>query len=177
MSKFCMNKLQVILDNISDKDTHGQDELAEEEFDKLSAPGPVLNVGMWCFLPLETSEKILMYLADVDMCGYLSIIAKTNCFKPTERIYEFLCERIYISQTAKKTLRIETWGSWKDMIIHRPRIRTNGFYCLRTLYSRAPCNDAFWEEKKTQSVEVIFISYLNFCHRIGLTILVIDFVL
>ena len=36
----------------------------------------------------------------------------------------------------------------------RPRIRTNGFYCLRTLYSRAPSNDSFWEEKITQSVEV-----------------------
>jgi F-box only protein C-terminal region len=48
------------------------------------------------------------------------------------------------------------------ILVFRPRIRTNGFYCLRTLYSRAPSNDSFWEEKITQSVEVKFYRHMRF---------------
>ena len=43
-----------------------------------------------------------------------------------------------------------------------PTASTDWFYCLRTLYSRAPCHDNFWEEKKVQSVECKFYRYLRF---------------
>jgi hypothetical protein len=33
---------------------------------------------------------------------------------------------------------------------------------MRTLYSRAPNNDAFWETKRTQSVEVTYYRYMRF---------------
>ena len=102
-------------------------------------------------------------LLDPDMSGYLHCIAKTNPFRPSELIYQTLCENIYGSQCRKKQLLISNWGgSWRNMLILRPRVRTNGFYCLRTLFSRAPCHDNFWEEKKVQSVECKFYRYMRF---------------
>lgn len=88
------------------------------------------------------------------MCGVVTRLSKQKIFRPTEAVYRFFCERIYLAQTAKGQLRIENWRSWKRMLVMRPRLRVNGFYCLKTLYTRAPCNDRFWEEKKTQSIEV-----------------------
>ena len=52
--------------------------------------------------------------------------------------------------------------SWKHMLLERPRLRTNGFYTLSTLYSRAPSQDYFWEEKRTKSVEVHFYRHMRF---------------
>lgn len=122
-----------------------------------STPGDSERVGgSWHNLPHELVDKILMYLADVDMCGYI-LIASKSTFQPSEVIFKFLCELIYLKQTRKKQLNVSNWGnSWKSMIIHRPRLRLNGYYSLRTMYTKAYCNDAFWEEKKLESVEVTF---------------------
>jgi hypothetical protein len=109
--------------------------------------------GKWHTLPNELVDKILMFLGDVDMMGYLNIASKTT-FKPSEKVYEYLCRITYPMQTAKKTLQVENWLTWRNMIIHRPRLRTNGFYTLRTMYSKGYCNDNFWEEKQYKSVEV-----------------------
>ena len=49
------------------------------------------SVGSWHHLPTELVDKILFYLADVDMCGYLQIASKST-FKPSEVIYKYLCE-------------------------------------------------------------------------------------
>jgi hypothetical protein len=121
------------------------------------------ELSIWqLLLPQDLSLRIILFLGDVDMCGYLMQIAKTNCFKPTELIFKALCERIYTSQSKKKLMIVENWKTWRNMLVFRPRIRTNGFYSLRTLYSRAPSNDSFWEEKITQSVEVKFCRHMRF---------------
>ena len=119
-----------------------------------SSSSDLLPSGRWHLLPLDITDKILHFIGDVDMFGYLYQLSKTPVFKPSEDCFRRLCEIIYLGQTSKGKLRIENWKSWKSMIIYRPRLRINGFYCLRTLYSRAPNNDNFWEPKRTQSVEV-----------------------
>jgi hypothetical protein len=113
-------------------------------------------------LPPEITIKILQILLDPDMCGYLCCVAKTNPFKPPEAVYRSLCEKIYTNQTRRKQLVVENWVSWRNMLVFRPRLRTNGYYCLRTLFTRAPCHDNFWEEKKVQSVECKFYRYMRF---------------
>lgn len=121
------------------------------------------ELSIWqTHLPSEITVKILQLLLDPDMCGYLSCVAKTNPFKPNEAVYKAMCEKIYTNQTRKKQLVVENWVSWRNMLIFRPRLRTNGFYCLRTLFTRAPCHDNFWEEKKVQSVECKFYRYMRF---------------
>lgn len=110
--------------------------------------------GPWHQLVPELVDKILIYMGDVDMCGYLGMASKT-VFKPSEAVYRALCEMIYLKQTAKKQLLLSNWVTFKNMIINRPRLRLNGFYTLKTLYSRAPSNDNFWEPKQYASVEVM----------------------
>ena len=114
--------------------------------------------GKWHTLPLELVDRILIVLSDIDTCGYL-LMASRSTFTPSEKVFEHLCYVTYPRQTARRQLQVERWRSWRRMLIHRPRLRTNGFYTLRTMYSKAPCNDAFWEEKKVQSIEVRFLRF------------------
>ena len=65
-------------------------------------------------------------------------------------------------KAALPRLTLNKFPSWRHMAILRPRLRLNGFYSIRTVYSRAPCNDNFWEPKKTKSVEVEFYRHMRF---------------
>lgn len=112
--------------------------------------------GPWPLLPQVLVDYILFFLGDIDMCGYISIASRST-FVLSEDVYRFLCEITYPRQTSKKICRVQHWKSWKNMIIHRPRLRLNGFYSLRTMYSKCYSNDAFWEEKKFESIEVFLM--------------------
>ncbi len=109
--------------------------------------------GPWIRLANELVDKILIYVGDADMCGYLRIASKT-VFQPSETVYKFLCEISYLRQVAKKQLLLSNWNTYYIMLVNRPRLRLNGFYSLKTLFSRAPNNDNFWEPKRYASVEV-----------------------
>ena len=109
--------------------------------------------GPWILLPQVLVDYILMFLGDIDMIGYLAIASKST-FVPSEKVFQFLCELTYPRQTGRQVCRVERWKTWKNMIINRPRLRLNGFYSLRTMFTKSYCNDAFWEEKKLESIEV-----------------------
>eukprot|EP01039_Chlorochromonas_danica_P001638 gene1637-1788_t len=120
--------------------------------------------GPWIRLPNELTEKILFFLGDIDMCGYLFMTSKV-VFQPQERVFQFLCELCYPCQlmTRQHPLRLTgRWKSWQEMLINRPRLRTNGFYTLRTIYSKLPCNDAFWEERQRECIEVRYYRHFRF---------------
>jgi len=117
--------------------------------------------GKWHRLPYEMVDYILMFLGDVDMMGYL-LIASSHTFQPSEKVYEYLCSIIYLQQTSRKLLQVSKWGSWRRMLYHRPRLRTNGLYALRTQYTKEHNNDRFWEEKDHRSVEVRFYRCFRF---------------
>lgn len=118
---------------------------------------------IWLQLPIELVQKILILLGDIDMLGYLRMVSKTNNpFIPNEFVYKSICEQIFLRQCPGKKLNIDRWKTWRNMAIYRPRLRTNGFYCLRTTYTRAPNNDNFWEEKKLESIEVRFYRHMRF---------------
>ena len=118
--------------------------------------------GKWHRLPYEMVDYILMFLGDVDMMGYL-LIASRHTFQPSEKVYEYLCSIIYLQQTSRKLLQVCKWGnSWRRMLYHRPRLRTNGLYALRTQYTKEHNNDRFWEEKDHRSVEVRFYRCFRF---------------
>lgn len=78
---------------------------------------PLQELSYWQLsLPQDLGMKVLDFLRDIDMCGYLNLIAKTNCFKPTEAVYRTLCEYIYIAQSKNKKLIVENWKSWRNML-------------------------------------------------------------
>eukprot|EP01041_Mallomonas_annulata_P011273 gene11273-23586_t len=123
----------------------------------------IINAGsFWWKLPVDIAERVLEILCDVDMLGYLNCIAKRLTLRPTETTYKFLCKYIYLQQSIKKVLNVSNWGSWKHMLIYRPRVRTNGLYSLRTSYWKPPNNDAFWEEKKREFIEVKIYRHMRF---------------
>ncbi len=86
--------------------------------------GPVIDDGSgpWIHLMQELVDKILIYVGDIDMCGYLKQTCKT-VFQPTERVYRFLAEVIYLRQASRKQLVVSNWLSYGNMLIHRPRLR------------------------------------------------------
>lgn len=116
-------------------------------------------INMWNFLPRDVGRIVCQILGDVDMMGYLKVIAKDWVIFGDEQLYEEQATRIYQSQTGKQMMNVSKWGSWLDMLKHRPRLRTNGFYSLRTSYWKPPCNDAFWEEKRHEFTEVSVYRY------------------
>jgi hypothetical protein len=119
-------------------------------------------ISKWYGLPIEISNIILLFMGDIDMCGVLKLVAKNSPFQPTELVYLNLCERVYLSQSSKKQISLTHFKLYKEMLINRPRLRTNGFYCLRTMYSKARCQDNFWEEKNLESIEVNYYRYFRF---------------
>lgn len=117
--------------------------------------------GPWIHLPVELLDKILFFLGDPDMFGYLAMASK-SVFHPNERCFRFLCELIYSRQTARGALGLGKWSSWRSMLIHRPRLRTNGFYSLRTTFTKQHCHDAFWEEQIHECIEVKYYRLFRF---------------
>jgi hypothetical protein len=128
--------------------------IGEEEKEKNEVTSIKEPPSPWTYLPVELVDIILSYLTDSpDTFGSLLIATKV-AFQPTERLFRALCEYIYTKQTGRAFFKLEAWKSWKNMIINRPRLRTNGFYSLKTLFTKVYNNDAFWEERKYESIEV-----------------------
>lgn len=131
----------------------------------IAADGPSdAELNMWFHLPQVLQDRILIILLDVDILGVLCCVSKSNTFlRPSPLVYKRVCEHIYPGQTKKKALSAEKWkGSYRMMLLHRPRLRLNGFYSLRTTFTKAPCNDAFWEERRVESIESKFFRHFRF---------------
>ncbi len=114
----------------------------------------------WFTLPHEIAGIITDFLGDVDMCGRLNMISKLWAIRYDEFGYRKLCT-VYLLQTSKKKLDVDKWKTWQNMLTFRPRLRTNGFFWLRTSYWKPPINDNFWESKKHEFCEVNSLSFLN----------------
>lgn len=122
--------------------------------------------SIWYKLPTEISQVILLQLLCVDTTAMLHIVAKNNPFQPTEIIYKALCQHIYLKQSNKKTLLVNKFqNSYYYMVSNRSRIRTNGFYTLRTTYTKPPCNDVFWEDRRVECIETKYYRHLRFINN------------
>jgi hypothetical protein len=128
------------------------------------------QTSIWLDLPADNKELILEFVMCVDTLGILECLClpETNPFLPTNVSYRLCCERIYYLQNVASPsiplrLNISKWnGSWKNLITHRPRVRTNGFYCLKFSFFRRPCNDNFWEEQNYDDIITKFYRYIRF---------------
>ena len=96
-----------------------------------------LSIGSrWWQMPSEIVDDIVRYLGDVDMLGYLRMLSKTPVFCASEKVYKEFCQRIYFAQTGNIVAESAylRFHSWRNMLIHRPRIRTNGIYSVDVNY-------------------------------------------
>lgn len=127
---------------------------------------------IWMILPADVVWYVWTFMDSIDMAGHMHRVCRRagrastgGLFHVNEKIYMYLCQQIFPKQfhnQRKKKLRLLRYPSWKHMAILRPRIRTNGFYSLRTQFTKPPCNDMFWEEKRTKSVESNFFRHMRF---------------
>lgn len=119
-----------------------------------SSSRPQREPSPWIhFLP-ELGALVMEFIDEPDSFGYLCMVSKEWKIRPDERSFKRLCARIYLAQTARKRLELSVWRSWRNMLMMRPRVRTNGFYWLRTSSWKPPVNDRFWEDKIREFQEV-----------------------
>ena len=108
------------LDHFEDLKISAQKPISKSSDDSTTdsnTPVILQELSIWqLLLPQELGIKILGFLGDIDMCGYLLQVAKSNCFRPTESVYKALCEHIYTAQSRKKKLIVENWESWRNML-------------------------------------------------------------
>ena len=48
-------------------------------------------------------------------------------------LFSGLCQRTYLMQSRRKAVDPHLWGGWRSMWLRRPRVRTNGFYCMASV--------------------------------------------
>jgi hypothetical protein len=48
-------------------------------------------------------------------------------------LFSGLCQRTYLVQSRRKAVDPHLWGGWRSMWLRRPRVRTNGFYCMASV--------------------------------------------
>jgi len=133
--------------------------------------------SIWEGLPVDATLLVHSFIGDVDMLGYIACVSRQRyvdkSLSPSpmekqglcllnEQVYRHYCRQIFLHQYPDRKLNLSKFRSYKSMLIHRPRLRTNGFYTLKTLHTRAPCNDNFWEERKTKSIEVAWNRHMRF---------------
>lgn len=107
-------------------------------------------------------RRILEYIDCPDTLGYIKMTAK-NWLVLMDSDYHHLCHWIYLDQSVKKILHIDKFGnSWEKMLSLRPRVRLNGFYSLLTAFWKPPNNDAFWEGRRREFIEVKFYRHIRF---------------
>jgi hypothetical protein len=68
-----------------------------------------------------------------------------------------------IGATVMFTSSLQRWGSWRGMLLGRPRVRTDGVYLLKTSWFRAPYRDMFHQvDKGVGMLETCYWRVLRF---------------
>lgn len=82
---------------------------------------------------------------DGDSLGYSFQVHRRFCFNLNENqiqgCFQRLCELTYLSQSRHKKVNPIKWGGWKQMYMKRNRVRTNGFYCFLTEWTKSVTHD------------------------------------
>jgi F-box protein 9 len=96
----------------------------------LSNPDLIKVGGIILTLPEELVHYAFSFLS-VDTFATLALVSphwKHLC--RTEAVYRKLCERIYLHQSKRRILKVLRFGSYRNMLYSRPRVR-NGLYVMR----------------------------------------------
>jgi hypothetical protein len=116
----------------------------------------------WALLPTGITDNIVLFVGSPDMCAHIRMTSTVWRNWVSEFASQHICRRIYLAQTKRDKLKIENWRTWHNMLVNKPRIRLNGLYSLRTLFSKASSNDRFWEERNSQSIEYYYYRHIRF---------------
>ncbi|CAN0527676.1 unnamed protein product [Ectocarpus sp. 12 AP-2014] len=91
-------------------------------------------------LPDDILHRTMLFLNPEDIFECRAVSSRWS-FPGHENVYEGLCRRTYLAQSAKKVLNVKRWRSWQRMFKFRPRLRDTGLYSLKTTYFKKPVRD------------------------------------
>lgn len=119
--------------------------------------------GLPCQLPDEILHKCFSYLS-VDNIASLALVSPHwSRFTSCETLYKALCERIYLNQSKRKQLHVSRFGSYRNMLEMRPRVRTGGgVYVLKYQEVRKIQRDMWTEIPLGAVLESVYFRYLFF---------------
>lgn len=119
----------------------GAESLEEPNPDDTLSHDELLRVGGYILsLPEELGHSIFSFLS-IDSFATMALVSphwKHLC--RTEIVYRKLCERIYLHQSKRRVLNLARFGSYRNMLFLRPRVRT-GLYVMRYAQVRGLFND------------------------------------
>lgn len=123
--------VQVDEDEIVDEVPTATESSDEPNPDDTLSQDELLRVGGYILsIPEELGHAVFSFLS-VDSFATLALVSphwKHLC--RTEAVYRKLCERIYLHQSKRRVLNVTRFGSYRNMLYLRPRVRT-GLYVMR----------------------------------------------
>lgn len=99
----------------------GEEQHEEGEEEKELPPDIVLT------LDDDVLHGTMLYLQPEDIVECRAVSSRWE-FPLAEPVFEELCRKTYLTQSAKKMLNVQLWRSWRRMFKLRPRLRTTGMY-------------------------------------------------
>lgn len=133
--------------------------------DAASHSNPSSKPNLWAELPPDARNLIGCFVgASIDEVVDMTYVSKLT-FPHSEEIYAHLLKAIAQKGFFNLVPSAPKEGdkrSWLNIAKNRKRLRTNGFYSLKEMITRAPSNDQFWEERKVKAIETIHYRYLRF---------------
>ena len=138
----------------------------EDDGDKIDLEIHLENIkmgGLPCQLPDEILHKCFSYLS-VDNHASLALVSPHwSRFTRCENLYKALCERVYLKQSKRKQLHVSRFGSYRNMLEMRPRVRTGGgVYVLKYQEVRKIQRDMWTEIPLGAVLESVYFRYLYF---------------
>lgn len=119
------------------------------------------NGGIVAGLPATVQHHICEFL-ECDSVGVAAIVSPHWHHMRDELVFKALCNKIYMVQGKKKQMNPRKWKGWRNMLIWRPRVRTNGFYMLKKAHIKSPKLDMWTEVQRGDILETVYYRYFLF---------------
>eukprot|EP00903_Cladosiphon_okamuranus_P009822 g9335.t1 len=130
----------------------------EEEEEEEEAPLPPDIV---LTLADDVLHRVMLFLNPEEILECRAVNSRWE-FPSHEAVFEGLCRRTYLAQSAKKLLNVDRWRSWQRMFKLRPRLRDTGLYTLKTTYYKKPVRDMSTEWTPGKILKVTYYRYFRF---------------
>lgn len=140
-----------------------EDEEEEEDQEDPNAQHALLNFAEFLLL------DVLLFLDEESITACMCACRRLLHVARAEAVFETLCRRIFPVQCPKAAVAaaadrfaLRKFNSWFHMFHARPRVRYNGFYCLRVSYYKKPELNMWTEIVPGTILQVIYYRYFAF---------------
>mmetsp|Transcript_28673 Transcript_28673/g.32968 ORF Transcript_28673/g.32968 Transcript_28673/m.32968 type:complete len:409 (-) Transcript_28673:156-1382(-) len=121
------------------------------------------NLGLPLTLPDEILHRIMTHLPIESYYTCALVHPSWASFTTDENAYRIMCQRCYLNQSRRKVLSLQRWKTYKNMITHRPRVRTDGgIYIMKYAQIMKIQRDMWTEVPWGAILETVYYRYLIF---------------